>query len=577
MKLIGGDRNQFQMICLESYISENSYARVIDAFVDFLALKKLGFKIKGEINNGRPAYTAEDLLKLYYYGYLNRVRSSRRLEREAQTNMEAMWLLKGLHPCFKVIADFRKDNPVAFRSAFKAFNIFLREEGQFSDDTVATDGAKFRAQNSKKNNYNSLSRIHFGKKKVDDHLKYIEKQTGQYIKEMDELDAREDAEDIRLEQATAIAQKLDHLTERKKKYDGLKGEVGEAHEKGQTQVSTTDGDARALPKRMNIVEMGYNAVITCEAENMLITNFETRNTHDTYALANAALGAREALGKEEGEQIKILADKGFDTGAELKVCAENDVLTYVTPKSRVSAKKDKKYNKDAFIYDEEKDAYICPEKKELKSNGKWYDRNNGKLRKAYRVKHYKLPFATCNACPHRFDCAGKSNINNSKGRYIERGEYQEHIDENTERVRLNKGLYRKRQEIVEHLPKQVRDRLFGTIKRQWGYDYVLLKGLEKVDGEFSIIFTTYNLRRAISIFGVKSLIDKQGEAKILFFRDLWGILKKYIAPYPLKLTDKCINFGGSGFLHGLTFCNIKKTIYNKSQILKCKWSLKMNI
>ena len=407
MKLIGGDRNQFQMICPENYISENSYVRVVDAFVDFLGIKKLGFNTKGEIKNGRPAYTAEDLLKLYYYGYMNKVRSSRKLEREARVNMEAVWLLKGLHPCFKVIADFRKDNPKAFRAAFKAFNVFLRDEGKFSDDTVATDGAKFRAQNSKKNNYNE--------KKVEDHLRYIEKQTGQYIKEMDELDAQDDAEEVRLEQATAIAAKLDHLTERKKKYDGLKTEIEEAHERGETQVSTTDGDARALPKRMNIVEVGYNAVITCEADNKLITNFEIRNTHDTYALGEAALGAREALGKKAGEQIKILADKGFDTGAELKVCAENNALTYVSPKSRVNTKKDKKYNKDAFVYDEVKDAYICPEGKELTSNGNLYNKNNGKLRKAYKVKHYKLPFATCNACPHKFECAGKSNLGNSKG------------------------------------------------------------------------------------------------------------------------------------------------------------------
>src|SRR5690606_14531245 len=141
---------------------------------------------------------------------------------------------------------------------FKAFNIFLRGEGLFSKDTVATDGAKFRAQNSKKNNYNE--------KKIHDHLNYIEKQTEHYIKEMDELDAQEDTEEIRLEQATASSEKLDHLTKRKEKYDGLKKEIEEAHEKGVTQISTADPDARALPKKMNTVEVGYNAVVTCEAD-----------------------------------------------------------------------------------------------------------------------------------------------------------------------------------------------------------------------------------------------------------------------------------------------------------------------
>jgi transposase len=519
MKLIGQDRNQFQMICLENFISPESYARVVDAFVDFLPLEKIGFEIKGEIKNGRPAYPTATLLKLYFYGYINRVRSSRRLQREAETNMEAIWLLKGLVPCYKTISDFRAVNSGPFKSVFKEFNIFLRGEKLFSEDTVATDGSKFRAQNSKKNNYNE--------KKINGHLNYIEKQTEQYIKEMDELDQQEDAEEIRLEQATAISEKLDHLTKRKKKYDGLKGDILEAHEKGVTQISTTDPDARALPKKMNIVEVGYNAVITCEADNKLITNFETLNEHDTYALSDAALNAREALGKKEGEHIRQLADKGFDTGAELKTCIENNVLTYVAPKSRVNTKKDEKYNKDKFVYDEEKDAFICPENNELKSNGNWYNKNNGKLRKAYRVKHYKLPFDICNTCPFRLECAGESNLKNSKGKYIERTEYEEYIDENTERVKLNKELYRKRQEIVEHLPKLIRDRLFGTIKRQWGYDHTLLKGMEKVSGEFAIIFTTYNLRRAISIFGVKTLVNKLREASFFIFRDIWGILKRY--------------------------------------------------
>lgn len=519
MRLIGQDRNQFQLFCPEEHVSAESHARVIDAFVDFLGLEELGFSIKGEIKNGRPSYPAGGLLKLYFYGYMNRVRSSRRLQREAETNIEAIWLLKGLRPCYKTIADFRKENAKAFRAAFKKFNLFLRGEGLFSKDTVATDGAKFRAQNSKKNNYNE--------KKINDHLNYIEKQTEQYIKEMDELDKEEDTEDIRLGQATAISEKLDHLAQRKKKYDGLKKELAEANEKDETQISTTDEDARALPKKMNIVEVGYNAVITCEADNKLITNFETLNVHDTYALGNAGLNAREALGLGENEHLNILADKGFDTGAELKKCAENNIRTYVAPKKRVHAKKDRKFNKDQFMYDHEKDVYtcppwgICPEKEGLQTNGKWYNKNNGKLRKSYKVQHYKLPFATCSACPHKMECAGKSNIDNSKGRYIERSEYQEYIDENIERVKLNRELYRKRQEIVEHP--------FGTIKRQWGYDYVLLKGLEKVGGEFSIIFTTYNIRRAISIFGVKELIKKLREASFFIYRHIWDNLKAYAA------------------------------------------------
>jgi transposase len=492
MKLSGQDRNQIQMICLEGQVAPDSYARVIDAFVDFLEIGKLGFKIKGRINNGRPAFPEEGLLKLYFYGYINRVRSSRRLEREAKTNIEAMWLLRGLQPHYRTIAEFRAENAVAFKQVLKAFNQFLHGEGQFSEDTVATDGSKFRAQNSKKNNYNE--------KKINDHLNYIEKQTEQYLDEMDELDAIERRDEGCDEQVTDISEKLERLTERKKKYETLKAKIEEVHQQGVTQISTTDKDARALPKKMNIVEVGYNLVITAEDKNKLITNFETRNEHDTYALSDAALNAREALDQKEGEMLNQLADKGFDTGAELKRCIENEVQTYVSPKSRVHAGKDKRFNKEAFQYEEEKDVYICPEGKELKTNGRWYKKNNGKLRQPYKVRHYKLPFETCHACPFGRECAGEANLNNSKGRYIERSEYQCFIDENMERVMLNKELYRRRQEIVEHP--------FGTIKRQWGYDYTLLKGLEKVGGEFAIIFSMYNLRRAISIFGVQTLIEK---------------------------------------------------------------------
>ncbi|HHC78791.1 MAG TPA: IS1182 family transposase [Flavobacteriia bacterium] len=470
-------------------------------------LNKLGFKEKGKKNNGRPAYPPSALLKLYIYGYLNRVRSSRRLEREACTNVEAMWLLRGLRPCYKTIADFRKEHVDVFKKVFNEFNLFLRGEGLLSGDTVATDGTKIRAQNSKKNNYTE--------KKIKQHQDYIGKQINSCLKEMEELDKGESNSEIHHEQSIELAAKLDQLCKRKEKYEELEEKMKVAHEQGQTQISTSDPDARALPKKMNIVEVGYNAVVTAEADNKLLTNYEIRNTHDTYALSEAGIAAREALGKKEGEEIKQLADKGFDTGSELKKCAENNISTYVSPKKRVHAKKDKRFNKDQFVYDKKKDVYICPEGEELSSNGKWYHKNNGKLRQAYKVKHYKSSYAICKACPHRMECAGKANLDRSKGRYIERSEYQEYVDDNIERVKLNKELYRKRQQIIEHP--------FGTIKRQWGYDYTLLKGLEKVEGEFGIIFTCYNLRRAITIFGVQELIKRL--RKSLFLKK-WKIKRK---------------------------------------------------
>jgi len=204
------NREQIQLFCLETAVAADSVVRVIDAFVDALDLEQLGFIVKGKIKNGAPAFRAQDLLKLYFYGYLNRTRSSRRLEREAQTNIEAIWLLKNGRPGYKTISDFRKDNPKALQNTFKKFNQFLLLQGLFDKDLVAIDGSKFRAQNSKKNNYNA--------KKVEQHLKYIDKKTEEYLKVLDENDAQIKEEESEIEQEINqdIADKLDHLDQRKK-------------------------------------------------------------------------------------------------------------------------------------------------------------------------------------------------------------------------------------------------------------------------------------------------------------------------------------------------------------------------
>ena len=509
-QLIGSNRDQLEFFCLESSIAGDSIVRAIEALVDFLPLADLGFIDKGTSRAGRPAYSGSSLLKLYLYGYINRVRSSRGLEREVQTNLEAMWLLKGLRPCFRTIADFRQHNSEALLGSFKAFNQFLRGEDLFSLGEVATDGTKIRGQNSRKNNYNE--------KKINQHLNYIDNQIAGYLEELDQVDLSE-AEEHQEEKQLELAQKLDHMTQRRQKYERLSAQMDATHEKGITQISTTDPDTRALPKKMNIVEVGYNVVATAESKNKLITNFEVRNTHDTYALSEAGLAAREVLGKKPGEKLRQLADKGFDTGSELKRCQEHDIETYVAPKNRVNVLKDKAFNKDKFTYDEQNDTYICPENQVLTTNGRRYKKNNGKLRSAYHVKHYKLPFSVCNGCVHRLACAGAANLNNSKGRYIERSEYQDYIDENTSRTERNKERYRKRQELIEHQ--------FGTIKRQWGYDYTLLKGLEKVRGEWAIIFMVYNLKRCMSILGEKKLRKRLREAMYYFFTPIEAILAPF--------------------------------------------------
>jgi hypothetical protein len=329
---------------------------------------------------------------------------------------------------------------------------------------------------------------------------------------MDSLDASEELEE---EAKLEITQKLDELQQRKEKYEDLQTQLEAVRENYQAQISTTDPDARALPKKMNIVEMSYNVQTAVEAETKLITNFEVTNENDTYGLSAVAIEAKAVLKKDS---IKALADKGYDTGVELKICAENNIETYVAPRQKNTSKKHPDFVKEQFIYHPESDSYTCPAGKELRSNGSEYKKNRNNHRKVYTVKVYKLPFEVCNACVHRLECAGQANLNNSKGRPIERSEYDEYLEANRERVKLHKELYRTRQQIVEHP--------FGTIKRGWGFHYTLLKTKEKVGAEMAIIFTCYNLRRSMSILGVSELLKRLKAAGPHFF----AIKRAFLSP-----------------------------------------------
>ena len=483
------DRNQLVMMSLESSIPNDSIVRVIDAFVDLLDLEDIGFKVKGKIKNGAPAFHAADLLKLYYYGYLNRTRSSRRLEREAITNLEAIWLIKGTRPSYKTIADFRKDNLKPLKKVFTTFNRFLLDQNLLDTEIVAIDGSKFQGQNSTKNNYND--------KKVQQHLERIEKQTQQYLEEMDELDQAEHENESEREQRIFLSEKLDHLHERKKKYIDLDEKVKAAREDGHTQVSTVDPDARALPKRMNVVQVGYNVLTAAGVKNKFITDFKVANQLDTYQLAEVANDAKTML---QVDNLTVLADKGFDTGSELKACAENNINTIVAVKKRLSNKKNKAFAKEKFFFDEQNNEYRCPLNHPLQTNGKWYTRKAySEHRAEFKYQRYRCSHSICVKCPFKIDCVG-SPLKQRKGRFIDRSEAEPYIEENIERYELNKELYRKRQATVEHQ--------FGVIKRQWGFDYTLLKTKEKVAAEFAIIFTCYNLRRCVSILGVSELIKR---------------------------------------------------------------------
>lgn len=499
MLIQGTDRGQLQMFCLEESIAPDAFVRIIDLLVDALNLEELGFISKGNINNGRAAFSTSVLLKLYYYGYANRVRSSRRLEREARTNLEAIWLMRGLQPCYKTIADFRKDNKVAFVAAFKRLNALLRSKDLFGKETIAVDGTKIRAQNAMKNN--------FSPKKVERHLNYIDQKIKQYLEQLEAADEGQEKNDIQ--------NKIDTQNQRKEKYQNIEQQLEAARDNHQNQISTTDPDARALPKKMNIVEVSYNVQSAVDQKHKLVAHFDITNENDTYALHPTAKAAMEDMG---AENITVLADKGYDTGSQLKDCHHDQIKTIVSPRQKNTSKKKNGFRKEDFGYDKISDSYTCPAGETMTSNGREYVKNRGKHRKEYKVKVYKLPFETCKACPFKEDCAGAANLKNSKGRSIERSEYDDYIEANRQRFEDNKDIYKQRQTIVEHP--------FGTIKRQWGFDHTLLKTIPKVKGEFAIVFTIYNLRRSLSILGFKGLKSLL-KAAILHFLVVFTHLKPH--------------------------------------------------
>ena len=502
----GVAREQISMMSLECLIASDNPVRVIDMFVEQLDLGKLGFSKTTLSKEGRPPYEAKPLLKLYYYGYLNKIRSSRKLEAECFRNVELWWLIHQLSPGYHTIADFRKDNAAAFKKAFKMFVAFLKGEDLFEGKTIAVDGTKIRAQNNKKNNFNEAK---FAKS-----LAYIETKAEEYIKELDACDAQEDKQATELKKRD-VTKKLEELTERKKYYTELQDTMVRSGEK---QISMSDPDSRSLPIKDGITDVCYNVQAVADSKHSVIVEFETINTTDQGQLCPMATGAMKAL---EAEEIQALADKGYHTGKDLQDCKGEHVTTVVAYPERNNKNIDPAYQTSAFIYNKEQDIYTCPQGAILTTNGKAYEKTK-EGRSGYLVKKYVTD--QCLSCIARFLCT------KAKSREIERSQYQDVVDENNKRVDENLPLYKERQQIIEHP--------FGTIKRNWGYTYTLLKGIKKVNGEMAIIFTVYNIRRAMSILGVRELIsrlkaqktaNKTQQTEILRFFDLYQPVRIAIA------------------------------------------------
>lgn len=466
MKYIQGHpREQIHLfpISLDSSIGEDHEIRLIDLFVEHLPLGDYGFK-DDYIENGRPAYHPKDLLKLYIYGYLNKIRSSRDLEKECKRNIELMWLMKMLKPDHNTISNFRRDNAKGIKKVFRETVKIASSFNLIGGVLIAGDSTKLRAQNSKKNNFN--------KKKIARHLNYIEEKLETYNQLLSSNDGDKEEKDI-------IKKEIKKHKNRKQSYKKIEDQLKES---GDTQVSTSDPESRQMITRNNITEVAYNIQTTVDSENNIPIDYQVTNTNDSKAMGNMLRRAKTILRTSD---FTALYDKGYHTGSEFKIADDLDVDVMVSI-PRVSANAPNPvYNVEHFTYLKEQDYYICPEGHRLETTGKLHNA------KTYQFKRY-----TTRAC---ITCKVKDECSKAKyGKGIQRSEYQEYISQNKERIENNKDYYRKRQAIVEHP--------YGTIKRQWGFDHIMTKKTkERASADVGLIMIAYNLRRLLNILNQKQL------------------------------------------------------------------------
>ena len=478
----GNNRHQTYFSTLDDQVSSDNTVRLIDAFIDKLDVQQLGFSRIVHKSEGRPPYAPSVLLKLYLYGYLNKIRSSRKLAKEACRNIELQWLLQGLQPNYHTIADFRKVHALPLQSMFKLYVLFLSDAGLLGKTTIGLDGSKFKAVNSKKNNYNQ--------KKIDKYRQFIEDKTTKYLQQLDELDKEESTainDELTLKKEK-IKQGLAKLQERTIKYDSLQQHLDATTDK---QISTTDTDSRSILITKSIVEVAYNTQNVVDDKHNLIVHTQATNTNDGKALYQAVVQAKQNLQLAKTDSVLALADKGYHTGAELQACQRDAIITHVAYKEQPSVKHiANEFLVESFTYHPSTDSYSCPAGATLTSLGTWHNKKGEANETSYRFKTYRTD--ACKTCPLKPQCTKLPK------RIIQRSEYQDAVDINDNNIKQNPQYYKRRQAICEHP--------FGTIKRHWGYTHTLLKGLQKVNGEMNLIMFCYNFMRTKNILGFDKML-----------------------------------------------------------------------
>jgi transposase len=463
---------------LDDYVDKENPVRFIDAFVESLKMKKLCFKHSIPSDTGRPSYDPSDLLKLYVYGYLNQVRSSRKLERECHRNLEVMWLMKKLALDHKTIADFRKDNVDCIKPVFKEFVYLCRSLDLYGAQIVAIDGTKFKAVNSRSNNLNE--------KTVALRLKQTEEKIAEYLKEMDKNDTADSDEDESIK-VDGLKEKIGKLMEEKQRYEQAQNQMNAT---GQKEVSLVDPDSRLMRVDSQRLEVCYNIQTSVDAKQHLIVDYDViNNSTDHHQLTKDAEAAKQTLGVD---RLDVVSDKGFYVEKDVFDCENSGVTVFMPIPAALNPHKsvgvpEPEFYSDHFVYGADKDIYVCPAGNEmpfwkLGSRGKGFE---GRL---YRS-------ACCSCCSLRSKCT-----RNKRGRYMFRGEYDGAVD----RLRVRLDSFAGKEKV--RLRRMLAEHPFGTMKRAFNQGYLLLKGLRKVKGEVGFTILAYNMRRAINILGVGTLI-----------------------------------------------------------------------
>jgi transposase len=463
---------------IDQYVNKENPVRFIDAFVDSLNLEKLGFKHSTPATTGRPSYNPKDILKLYIYGYLNQVRSSRKLEKECHRNLEAMWLTKKLAPDHKTIADFRKNNIDCIKAVFSEFVYLCRSLNLYGAQLVGIDGTKLRGVNSQRNNLQE--------KTVTQRLKQIEEKIVQYLTELENNDATE-SESQETAQAEALQEKISQLEDKKQQYQQLQGQMKAS---GQREVSLVDPDSRLMRIASQHFEVGYNIQTSVDSKQHLIVDYDVINiSTDHHQLARDALAAKEVLGVDK---LDVTSDKGFYVEKDIAECDANGISVFMPIPGTLNPHKgacvpEPEFYSDKFVYDAVRDVYVCPLGNEL-TFWKWGVNGNDHWGGLYRSLR-------CGCCISKDKCTKRKY-----GRFVFRGQYADAVDRLRARLATVEGREkcRLRRLLVEHP--------FGTIKRAFNQGYLLLRGLRKVRGEVGFTMLAYNMRRVIAIFGVGVLM-----------------------------------------------------------------------